>query len=211
MRPICWRTREPKRWVSSDRAFRREPKWRRFAPSGRSRRFESGAAARRSGADLRKNVPPPAVDSAEEAVRGAQIVVTATNAKDPVLESRWITPGTLINAMGSNAATRRELPEELVCRADLVAVDSLEQAKIEAGDLILADSWANVVELQTVKRHWDPERDYDLQITWNWSGRRGCGSFCLRAGARLLLNALLIGIAPGADLKPAANPAQPFG
>ena len=44
-------------------------------------------------------------------------------------------------------------PGELVRRAALVAVDSLEQAKIEAGDLILADSWANVVELQNVEAH----------------------------------------------------------
>jgi ornithine cyclodeaminase/alanine dehydrogenase-like protein (mu-crystallin family) len=98
------------------------------------------------------------VDSPEEAVRGAQIVVTATNAKDPVLESGWIAPGTLINAMGSNAANRRELPDELVCRADVIAVDSLEQAKIEAGDLILAGCWSNVVELQALQRHWDPNR-----------------------------------------------------
>jgi len=96
------------------------------------------------------------VDSAEEAVRGAQIVVTATNAKDPVLENEWIKPGTLINAMGSNAANRRELPGELVRRASLIAVDSLEQAKIEAGDLILPDCWSNVVELQTIQRRWDP-------------------------------------------------------
>jgi ornithine cyclodeaminase/alanine dehydrogenase-like protein (mu-crystallin family) len=96
-----------------------------------------------------------AVDTAEEAVHGAQIVTTATNSKDPVLEDAWISPGTMINAMGSNVANRRELPAELVRRADLVAVDSLEQAKIEAGDLILAESWANVVELQDVQRHFD--------------------------------------------------------
>jgi alanine dehydrogenase len=94
-----------------------------------------------------------AVGTAEEAVRGAQIVVTATNAHEPVLEDAWIAPGTLINAMGSNVANRRELPGELVRRAALVAVDSLEQARIEAGDLILPDSWANVVELKDVKRH----------------------------------------------------------
>src|SRR3984885_14856343 len=94
-----------------------------------------------------------AVSTAEEAVRGAQIVITATNSQAPVLEDSWIGPGTMINAMGSNVATRRELPGELVRRAALVAVDSLEQAKIEAGDLILADSWANVVELQNVRRH----------------------------------------------------------
>ena len=62
----------------------------------------------------------------------------------------------MINAMGSNVAKRRELPGELVRRAALVAVDSLEQAKIEAGDLILANSWANVVELKDVKPHFDP-------------------------------------------------------
>ena len=97
-----------------------------------------------------------AASSAEEAVRGADIVVTATNAKDPVLESSWISDGTLVNAMGSNVANRRELPTDLVKRAALVAVDSLEQAKIEAGDLILADSWANVVELQNIEPHHDP-------------------------------------------------------
>ncbi len=58
--------------------------------------------------------------------------------------------------MGSNVANRRELPGDLVKRAGLVAVDSLEQAKIEAGDLILAESWDNVVELQNVKAHYDP-------------------------------------------------------
>jgi ornithine cyclodeaminase/alanine dehydrogenase-like protein (mu-crystallin family) len=97
-----------------------------------------------------------AANSAEEAVRGADIVVTATNAKDPVLESDWISDGALVNAMGSNVATRRELPAGLLKRAALVAVDSLEQAKIEAGDLILADSWSNVVELQNLEPHYDP-------------------------------------------------------
>jgi alanine dehydrogenase len=97
-----------------------------------------------------------AVDSAEEATRGAEIIVTATNAQDPVLDDAWIAPGTMINAVGANAATRRELPAESVRRAALVAVDSLEQAKIEAGDLIQSNSWANVRELKDVKRHFDP-------------------------------------------------------
>ena len=96
-----------------------------------------------------------AVDSAEEAVRGARIVVTATNSKDPVLESSWIEPGTMINAMGSNVANRRELPADLIQRADLIAADSIEQAKIEAGDLLLANHWSNVVELKDAQRHYD--------------------------------------------------------
>jgi ornithine cyclodeaminase/alanine dehydrogenase-like protein (mu-crystallin family) len=97
-------------------------------------------------------------ESAEAAVRGAHIVATATNAKDPVLEDSWIEAGVHINAMGSNTATRRELPAELVRRAGLVAVDSLEQARLEAGDLLLADSWDNVVELQTLRPQFDPHR-----------------------------------------------------
>jgi alanine dehydrogenase len=96
-----------------------------------------------------------AVATPEAAVRDAQIVITATNSQNPVLEDGWIAPGTMINAVGSNVSTRRELPGELVRRASMVAVDSLEQAKIEAGDLILADSWANVVELQNVQPHFD--------------------------------------------------------
>src|ERR1700733_253882 len=99
-----------------------------------------------------------AVSTAEEAVRGADIVVTATNAPEPVLENAWIAPGTMINAMGSNAAKRRELPADLVTRAALVAVDSMEQAKLEAGDVILAGSWTNVVELKDVKPHFDPDQ-----------------------------------------------------
>jgi ornithine cyclodeaminase/alanine dehydrogenase-like protein (mu-crystallin family) len=97
-----------------------------------------------------------AVSTAEEAVRGADIVVTATNAQEPLVENAWIAPGTMINAMGANAAKRRELPADLVGRAALVAVDSMEQAKLEAGDLILAGSWANVVELKDVKPQFDP-------------------------------------------------------
>jgi alanine dehydrogenase len=97
-----------------------------------------------------------AAATAEEAVRGAHIVATATNAQDPVLEDGWIAPGTMINAMGSNVASRRELPGELVRRAALVAVDSLEQARLESGDLILPNSWANVRELQNIQRHFHP-------------------------------------------------------
>jgi alanine dehydrogenase len=60
--------------------------------------------------------------------------------------------------MGSNVANRREIPADLVRAAGRVVVDDLEQAKIEAGDLIMADSWANVVELKDVQRGHDPAR-----------------------------------------------------
>ena len=93
-----------------------------------------------------------AAATAEAAVRRADIVVTATNSGDPVLESDWVAPGAHINAMGSNQARRRELPADLVRRAGLIAVDSLEQSRMESGDLLLAfdreDDWSRVVELQ---------------------------------------------------------------
>jgi len=92
--------------------------------------------------------------TAEDALRGADIVATATSSKDPVLESNWIAAGTHINAMGSNQALRRELPSELIARAQLIAVDSIEQAKIEAGDLLLAPvDWADprIIELSKVE------------------------------------------------------------
>ncbi len=98
-----------------------------------------------------------AVATAEEAVRGADIVVTATYAKDPVIHEEWIAHGqhgVHINAMGSNREQRRELPSRLVARADLIAVDSIEVAKIEAGDLILAPvDWGDrrIVELAKIE------------------------------------------------------------
>lgn len=97
-----------------------------------------------------------ATETAEEAVRGADIVVTATNAKDAVIEDGWIQPGTHINAMGANVAHHRELPEELVRRANAIAVDSIEQAKLEAGDLLLPNHWSNVIELKDVRQSYDP-------------------------------------------------------
>lgn len=103
-----------------------------------------------------------AVETAEAAVRGAPIVVTATTSKDPVIESSWIQPGTFIAAMGSNVANRRELPTDLVKNAGLIVVDDLEQARIEAGDLLLAyegtEGWSNVQELQNVAPNYDPSR-----------------------------------------------------
>ncbi len=96
-----------------------------------------------------------AVDSAEEAVRGADIVVTCTPSKDPVIDDSWISPGAHVNAMGSNRENRRELPSSLIHRADLVAVDSIEVAKIEAGDLILAPvDWTDrrIVDLANIEQ-----------------------------------------------------------
>ncbi len=74
-------------------------------------------------------LPVTPMDSAAEAVRHADIVVTATFSKDPVIDASCIRPGTHINAMGSNQPQRRELPTDLIARAGLIVVDSIEQSK----------------------------------------------------------------------------------
>jgi alanine dehydrogenase len=100
-------------------------------------------------------VPIEAAASAEAAVRGADVIVTATTSREPVLEAEWVSPGAHINAVGSNNHKRRELPSALIESAGLIAVDSLEQARIESGDLILAlddAGWRNpkLVELSAL-------------------------------------------------------------
>ena len=95
-----------------------------------------------------------AAETAREAAGDAAIICTATNAKDPVLEADWISSSVHINAMGSNQPQRRELPSELISRAKLIVVDSLEQARMESGDLLIplgSSQWpASVVELKDV-------------------------------------------------------------
>lgn len=92
--------------------------------------------ARRAAADFNLNVR--AVETARECVEGADIVVTMTSSREPVFEASWIAPGAHINAAGSNWANRRELPAEVVLdRGARVAVDSVEVAKIESGDLLI--------------------------------------------------------------------------
>jgi alanine dehydrogenase len=92
--------------------------------------------ARRCADELKLNVK--ATETVRECVEGADIVVTATSSKEPVFESGWIAPGTHVNGTGSNWAQRRELPAELVFEtAAIVAVDSVEVAKLESGDLLI--------------------------------------------------------------------------
>ncbi|HEV8354497.1 MAG TPA: ornithine cyclodeaminase family protein [bacterium] len=96
-----------------------------------------------------------AVDSAAEAVADADIVVTATSARDPVVAGQWLRPGMHVTAVGSNWAARRELDADAVARADRIVVDDLEQARIESGDLIApADEglldWSQVSDLGAV-------------------------------------------------------------
>ena len=78
-----------------------------------------------------------AAASAEEAVRGADVVVTATTSPTPVLSGEWLSPGAHINAVGAPRPDWRELDDEVLRRAK-VYVDSREAAMKESGDVIAA-------------------------------------------------------------------------
>jgi ornithine cyclodeaminase/alanine dehydrogenase-like protein (mu-crystallin family) len=74
--------------------------------------------------------------SAEEAVRGADVIVTATNSKAPVLKGAWLKPGCHVNAVGACRPDWRELDDEAM--SNIVFVDSREGAMKESGDVILS-------------------------------------------------------------------------
>ena len=116
------------------------------------------------------DIPVVPVASAEEAVVEADVVVTITSASRPVLEGKWLRPGTHINAAGGNHWMRRELDEVAVRRADVLVVDDLEQARIECGDIISPVErgvirWEQVAELSEVVTGKVPGRQSDDQIT----------------------------------------------
>jgi ornithine cyclodeaminase/alanine dehydrogenase-like protein (mu-crystallin family) len=77
-----------------------------------------------------------ACGSAEEAVRGADVVVLVTSAVEPVIEDAWISPGTHVIGVGACRSWQREMPSALVARAR-VFVDSRAAALREAGDLLI--------------------------------------------------------------------------
>ena len=78
-----------------------------------------------------------AADSAEEAVRGADVVTVATTSTIPVLSGEWLSPSTHVNAVGATRPDWRELDDETLRRARLF-VDSREAATRESGDVIAA-------------------------------------------------------------------------
>jgi alanine dehydrogenase len=118
----------------------------------------------------RLHIPVHAAASSAEAVRGADIVCTATTASHAVLNGADLAAGAHINAIGANHAHKRELDAEAVARANLIVADSIEQSKQEAGDLILAfageeSRWAAVQELSQIVAGRARGRSNDSEIT----------------------------------------------
>jgi len=111
-----------------------------------------------------------AMASAAEAVKSAEIVCTATTSPHPVVSGADLPTGVHINAIGANHAHKQELDEAAVTRANVIFVDSIEQSKQEAGDLIVPftkqpQRWDEVHELAELVAGKIPGRVKDSQIT----------------------------------------------
>jgi len=143
------------------------------------RKLESARAYGRDAAKREKfckqmseklGIPVHASPSPGEAVRGADIVCTATTASHPVVSGTDLAPGAHINAIGANHAHKRELDDEAIASADVIVVDSVEQSRQEAGDLIIAfhgdeSCWTGVKKLSEIVAGKTAGRTSDSEVT----------------------------------------------
>jgi len=135
--------------------------------------YSRDAERRRAFADkmtalLEQDVRP--VETASEAVKGRDIIVTITNSSEPVFDGRWLEPGTHINAAGGNVRVNRELDEVAVTRAGTIAADDVQGARLECGDLMWPIerallSWEKVYELAPIVAGLMPGRRSPDEIT----------------------------------------------
>jgi ornithine cyclodeaminase/alanine dehydrogenase-like protein (mu-crystallin family) len=127
--------------------------------------------------------------SSPDEAGGCDVVVTATTAERPVLRGDSLAPGAFVCGVGANDPAARELDDTVLERAALVCVDSLEQARLEAGDLIEPASrgvvdWAAVVELPEVVAGGASGRAHDDDIVVFKSS--GMAAWDLAAAVRVL-------------------------
>ena len=103
-------------------------------------------------------------ESAEECVRNSDIVITMTTTRSPVLLGDWLEPGMHVNAAGSNHWIRQEVDDNVIRRSDRIVVDSIEDAKIEAGDLLYP--------IERGRVRWDQIHDLASVVAGRVSGRK---------------------------------------
>jgi ornithine cyclodeaminase len=122
--------------------------------------------------DVRRAHPvhAKATARAEEALDGADLIVTATRSPTPLFPGHAIPPGAHLTALGATRPDTRELDEEAVGRCDVVAVEWKSQAQTESGELCAAVaggllSWDRVVELGDLLLDGAPGRARPDQVT----------------------------------------------
>jgi alanine dehydrogenase len=157
-------------------------------------------------------VPVEPVADARSTVQGADIVVTMTKAREPVLLGDWLEPGMHINAAGSNQASNREVDARAFSRADLVVVDDLAQSRVESGNLIAAVNegairWEGITELGSVIAGGKPGREKSEDITLFES--HGIGIWDIALASRVYDSALRQGLGTELPITAGPEPATP--
>lgn len=137
-----------------------------FSPTAKNRE----AFAERFTAEL--GVPVTAVDSAEAAATGADLILCAARSRDesPTLEAHWVAEHATVVSIGSTTPAQRELPVALLARASLIVADGVDEVVHGSGDMLAAradgvDVDAVTVSLNDVLRGIrDVDRDRGIRI-----------------------------------------------
>jgi ornithine cyclodeaminase len=145
-----------------------------------------------------------AAATAEEAVRGADVVVVATNSREPVLEHGWLATGAHVNAVGASSPATREIDVATVAAGRLFC-DSRESVRNEAGEFILAVSEEAIpgedhiqAELGEVLAGLHPGRRDEAELTLFRS--LGIGVEDLAAAELIVTNARRLGLGTEVEL-----------
>lgn len=127
-----------------------------------------------------------AADSPEATVRGSDIVSTITTSATPLFDAEWLSPGTHINAAGSNSLIRRELGEDVLKRCQSIVVDSVDTALREAGDLLPL--------LEKGRLHARQLRELGDVITGRQTGRSGADEITLFESQGMAIQDLAVAV-----------------
>ena len=133
-------------------------------------RDEAKVAAYAKEMEARFDVPVLPAKTVEQAVRGSDLVITATPTREPIVRAEWVLPGTHITAVGSDGPEKQELDVGVLGKADKIVADHLEQCArlgeihhaLEAGTIARADVYAELGELAAGLK---PGREGDDEIT----------------------------------------------
>jgi ornithine cyclodeaminase/alanine dehydrogenase-like protein (mu-crystallin family) len=110
------------------------------------------------------------VDRPQEAVEGCNVIITATTSSVPLFDGQLIGEGTHLNVMGSNFLHKAEVDAVAVRRSSPIVCDSIEQCRLEAGDLVEALEagsihWSQIYELADVVSGRQTGRARDEDVT----------------------------------------------
>lgn len=128
-----------------------------YSPSEEHRRQFAAEMSQTCGVEI------VAVHRPEQAAEDMDIVITATSSREPVLNGNWLSEGAHVNAIGSNFLGKAELDVVAIRRADILVVDSKDQARIEAGDFAQA--------LEDGSLHWSDVHELGQVIVGRYAGR----------------------------------------